>query len=202
MTMIKNVRPISEKAYKSFTERINAVAPEPARMITALDLYLSGDRTNYADALTANEKPAFEMLRFEIDRAIDRSARARQRAHHRRYAKRKSTDYVPQTDDKPQNITDDKPNNKTHDKPQNKVAETSTPKLTDVVESLTHPMLTDITLSPSTNNATCDITLSPDTNDATDDDTAAFIKAVMSSRRMRRANDRSKHSKSKWRKIG
>ena len=82
--MIKNARPVSEKAYKCFTERIRLVVREPQRMIAALDLYLSGNRTTYADGLTEGETITFEMLRFEIDRAIDRSARARQRARARR----------------------------------------------------------------------------------------------------------------------
>lgn len=47
-------------------------------MIKALDLYLAGDG-RYCDWLTDSLRMVFEMLRFDVDKAIERSARARAR---------------------------------------------------------------------------------------------------------------------------
>lgn len=146
--MTKIARLVSEKAYKSFTERIRIVSREPERMIAALDLYLTGDRANYADRLTESEKMAFEMLRFEIDRAIDRSARARERARARRQTAGMSEKPVCKAD---KTVCED-------------------------TEYITPP--------------------------ETPEETVALIKTLMTSRRIRRANDRQKRPKTKWRKIG
>ncbi len=80
-------RPVSIKAYNSFVDRILAVMPDTVKaktMINALDRYLAGDHSAYKATLDANMCMAFEMLRFEIDKAIERSARARARAQVRR----------------------------------------------------------------------------------------------------------------------
>lgn len=146
--MIKNARPVSEKAYKCFTERIRLVAREPERMITALDLYLSGHTDTYADALDEYERMTFEMLRFEIDRAIDRSARARERARMRK----ESAAMTKQPTHRREDI------------------------VPEDTEGMTVPGLSD--------------------------EEETLIRTIMSSRRLRRASERQKRAKTKWRKIG
>lgn len=148
--MTKNVRPVSEKAYRSFTERICLIAKDPTPMLKALDLYLSGDTDTYADALDESSEMAFEMLRFEIDLAIGRSARARERARIRK----KPSSESPQ--------------------PRKSARVTITPA--------TYPdTLTDY----------------PDDDPASHDDIP-----VMPTRHQRRALERLKRNKSKWRRIG
>lgn len=76
------LRPVSRNAYARFVERITVVVTAPAKlkaMLAALDSYLDGNRVTYAAALTPDCAMVFEMLRFEIDLAIVRSARARSR---------------------------------------------------------------------------------------------------------------------------
>ena len=80
------LRPVSAKAYAGFVERINLVFADSDRrasMLIALGKYLDGDRDNYAAGLTAECRVAFEMLRFDIDLAIARSAKARMRRSRR-----------------------------------------------------------------------------------------------------------------------
>ena len=48
-------------------------------MLIALGKYLDGDKDAYAAELTVECRIAFEMLRFDIDLAIARSAKARMR---------------------------------------------------------------------------------------------------------------------------
>lgn len=77
------IRPVSQKAYARFVERITIIVTDADKrkaMLAALDAYLSGNRDTYARGLTPDCVPAFEMLRFEIDLAIARSAKARMRA--------------------------------------------------------------------------------------------------------------------------
>lgn len=77
---IPHYRPISQKAYDTFVRQIFAVVPKDNRcadMVEALDKYLNGDRDTYASHLDEHTAITFEMLRFEIDKAIERSARAR-----------------------------------------------------------------------------------------------------------------------------
>lgn len=85
--MKKHQLPISAKAYARFIARIeSALSTSPAgisAMRHAFDLYLSGD-TSAAEALPADLKTAFRFLRHEIDIAIERSRRARERARIRR----------------------------------------------------------------------------------------------------------------------
>ncbi|MCM1050509.1 MAG: hypothetical protein NC349_00975 [Paenibacillus sp.] len=85
--MKKHQLPISAKAYARFIARIeSALSTSPAgisAMRHAFDLYLSGD-TSAAEALPADLKTAFRFLRHEIDVAIERSRRARERARIRR----------------------------------------------------------------------------------------------------------------------
>ena len=81
---IPHYRPVSQKAYDTFVRYIYAVVPKDNRcadMIDALDKYLDGDRDNYASHLDEHTAITFEMLRFEIDKAIERSARARRPRH-------------------------------------------------------------------------------------------------------------------------
>lgn len=73
--------PVSRKAYSTFVERISYVMiTEHQKMVMkdTLDHYLAGDY-RYADELDDDMRMAFEMLRFEVDKAIERSARARGR---------------------------------------------------------------------------------------------------------------------------
>lgn len=76
------LRPVSAKAYAGFVERINHVFTDSCRrasMLIALGKYLDGDKDAYAAELTVECRIAFEMLRFDIDLAIARSAKARMR---------------------------------------------------------------------------------------------------------------------------
>lgn len=82
MKKLTILRPVSEKAYASFVERICHVIADKrkrATMLIALERYLAGDRETYALDLTPDCMFAFEMLRFDIDLAITRSAKARKR---------------------------------------------------------------------------------------------------------------------------
>lgn len=77
------IRPVSRKAYARFVERITLVFSDVDKinaMLAALDAYLGGNRDTYAGGLTPECALAFEMLRFEIDTAMARSAKARMRA--------------------------------------------------------------------------------------------------------------------------
>lgn len=80
--------PISKKAYECFVERIKSVSAkfigDPAPFIRILDQYLAGEREYLYMSATYEMRIAFEMLRPEIDRAIERSRRARERALARR----------------------------------------------------------------------------------------------------------------------
>lgn len=81
--------PMSRKAYDGFVGRIRAILGntfEGDSMIHALDDYLKGDHS-YKWGLDMACKLAFEFLRQEIDRAIERSRRARERAALRRSRK-------------------------------------------------------------------------------------------------------------------
>lgn len=79
--------PISRKAYLRFTDRINRVygtgSDNATRMLAVLDRYLAGDYLA-GETLPASERTAFAFLRHEIDMAISRSCKARERARLRR----------------------------------------------------------------------------------------------------------------------
>lgn len=79
--------PISRKAYLRFTDRINRVygsgSANATRMLTVLDRYLAGDYLA-GETLPVSERTAFAFLRHEIDMAISRSCKARERARLRR----------------------------------------------------------------------------------------------------------------------
>lgn len=80
-------RPVSDMAYVRFVERVIKVFADVEKrkaMIAAIDRYLDGDRSTYADGLTPDCVLAFEILRFDIDEAIGRSAKARMRGRKRR----------------------------------------------------------------------------------------------------------------------
>ncbi len=82
------LRPVSQKAYARFVERISTVITDSTKrkaMLAALDSYLDGNRETYDRGLPPDCAMTFAMLRFEIDLAISRSAKARSRA------RRKST---------------------------------------------------------------------------------------------------------------
>ena len=86
------LRPVSQKAYARFVLRISIVITDSTKrkaMLAALDSYLDGNRETYGRDLTPDCAMTFEMLRFEIDLAITRSAKARIRA------RRKSTSPEP-----------------------------------------------------------------------------------------------------------
>ena len=77
------LRPVSQKAYARFVERISTVITDSTKrkaMLAALDSYLDGNRETYDRDLTPDCAMTFAMLRFEIDLAISRSAKARSRA--------------------------------------------------------------------------------------------------------------------------
>lgn len=82
--------PISEKAYNAFRERIiyvnNLYALEPKYMLWLFDEYLCGRRHLKSGGGFVCQV-AFMMLRPEIDRAIERSTRAREQARKRRARK-------------------------------------------------------------------------------------------------------------------
>lgn len=88
-------RPVSDKAYVSFVERVVRVFADVEKrkaMIAAIDRYLDGDRSMYAEGLAPDCVLAFEMLRFDIDEAIARSAKARMRVRKRREGSLANTD--------------------------------------------------------------------------------------------------------------
>ena len=81
------LRPVSNKAYMRFVERIHIVVTDSAKrraMLAALDSYLDGNRDTYDSELTPDCVMVFGMLRFEIDLAMARSAKARMRARDRK----------------------------------------------------------------------------------------------------------------------
>lgn len=103
---VKNC-PVSDNAYFTFAKRIMAVmhGPNCELMLQTLNKYLEGDRLTYADDLDEHLRRTFEMLRFDIDKAIERSARARAIAKKRARAKKaekkqKKTPKAPVTDAK------------------------------------------------------------------------------------------------------
>ena len=76
------LRPVSHKAYMRFIERIYIVVTDSAKrraMLAALDSYFDGNRDTYDSNLTPDCVMVFGMLRFEIDLAMARSAKARMR---------------------------------------------------------------------------------------------------------------------------
>lgn len=78
---------MSQKAYAGFVGRINLVVTDASKreaMLAALDSYLDGNRDTYDCNLTPDCVMVFGMLRFEIDLAITRSAKARTRVRERR----------------------------------------------------------------------------------------------------------------------
>ncbi len=84
--------PLSRKAYDGFVGRIRAILGttfEGDSMIQALNDYLKGDHS-YRWGLDPACRLAFEFLRQEIDRAIERSRKARERAALRRSRKAES----------------------------------------------------------------------------------------------------------------
>lgn len=88
--------PISRKAYKGFVDRIKSLLGESdgaASLIAALDLYL-GDDSRYAEGLDASLRLAFEFLRQEVDKAVERSRKARERAAQRKQAGDEEKDYI------------------------------------------------------------------------------------------------------------
>lgn len=80
------LRPVSQKAYAGFVERINLIVTDTSKreaMLAALDCYLDGDRETYDSNLSPDCVMVFGMLRFEINLAITRSAKARTRNRER-----------------------------------------------------------------------------------------------------------------------
>lgn len=77
------LRPVSQKAYDRFVKRIYLVVTNKTKreaMLAALDSYLDGNRDTYDRNLTPDCVMVFGMLRFEIELAMIRSAKARTRA--------------------------------------------------------------------------------------------------------------------------
>lgn len=98
--MSTNTLPISRKALNGFLQRIRQVYsldPEKTTaMERALHLYLDNDNS-YQLAIPDTDRTAFEFLRHEIDTAIERSRRARERARLRREAKASLATVSPDT---------------------------------------------------------------------------------------------------------
>ena len=78
---------VSRKAYAEFVGRICQVfasdTPGKEVMLNALDRYLSGERS-VVETLDGTMRMIFEFLRYDVDKAIERSRRARERARNRR----------------------------------------------------------------------------------------------------------------------
>lgn len=85
-----NTLPISRKAYTGFIQRIRQVYSSDSEKTTAMEnalrLYLDND-FSYQLAIPETDRHAFEFLRHDIDTAIERSRRARERARQRKEAK-------------------------------------------------------------------------------------------------------------------
>lgn len=80
---------VSSRSYDKFVKRIECViADEDARrrMTGAMQLYLAGYTDRCMEQLGEAERMVFEMLRFELDEAMRRSVRARERARRRKAA--------------------------------------------------------------------------------------------------------------------
>lgn len=89
------VRPVSRKAYSGFVARIHSVlgdTPRATALVKALDRYLGGE-SDAVDGLDDASAMAFAFLRQDVDAAIERSRRARERA-----AKRKASAAAPSAD--------------------------------------------------------------------------------------------------------
>lgn len=118
--MSTNTLPISRKALNGFLQRIRHVYtldPEKtSAMEHALHLYLDNDNS-YRLAIPDTDRTAFEFLRHEIDTAIERSRRARERARLRREAKASLDTVSPDTSE---NIPAETPSNPTAISPANK----------------------------------------------------------------------------------
>lgn len=76
---------VSKKVYSDISERINTTlsfAPESAaEAMRIVDLYLAGETPHSPDQMAVI---AFNMIRVELDRAMTRSSRARERARKRK----------------------------------------------------------------------------------------------------------------------
>lgn len=84
--MNKNNLPVSKKVYADITARVNTVLSfVPASVVEAIalvDSFLAGN----ADPVSSDSAAmiAFNMIKAELERAMERSSRARQRAHRRK----------------------------------------------------------------------------------------------------------------------
>lgn len=138
-----SVSPISRKAMAGFISRIdNAIEDSGLRdtMKNALHMYLDGNAEEARMALPAQLRTAFEFLRQEIDKAIERSSKARLRARMRREAKEASANIPAQVPtDKQQPLPEPEKNTT---EPTENVPETSTtakPRENTVTESTAKP---------------------------------------------------------------
>lgn len=80
---------VSSKSYEKFVSRIESVARDEdsrRRLIAAMQLYLMGYTDECMKGLDGACRMAFGMLRFELDEAMRRSGRARERARRRKAA--------------------------------------------------------------------------------------------------------------------
>lgn len=122
------LRPVSQKAYDRFVKRIYLVVTNKTKreaMLAALDSYLDGNRDTYDRNLTPDCVMVFGMLRFEIELAMIRSAKARTRA------RRKQTEPENQaTDNATSPAADNKPTKKTVNKTEPQSAEDDTTEIT------------------------------------------------------------------------
>lgn len=120
--------PISRKAMAGFISRIDNALDAPAlrdSMKQALNLYLDGEAGSARASLPSELSTAFEFLRQEVDKAIERSRNARMRARMRREAKEASANIPAQIPTDKQQPLPEPEKNPTE--PTENIPETSTP---------------------------------------------------------------------------
>lgn len=135
--------PISRKAMAGFISRIDNALDAPAlreAMKQALNLYLDGEAGSARASLPSELSTAFEFLRQEVDKAIERSRNARMRARMRREAKEASVNIpsqVPTDKQQPLHEPEKNPNEPTENIPETSIP--AEPRENTVLESTVKP---------------------------------------------------------------
>ncbi|MCM1051371.1 MAG: hypothetical protein NC349_05360 [Paenibacillus sp.] len=135
--------PISRKAMAGFISRIDNALEAPAlrdSMKHALNLYLDGEAGSARASLPSELSTAFEFLRQEVDKAIERSRKARMRARMRREAKEASANIPAQVPtDKQQSLPEPEknPTEPSVDTPE--ASATTEPRENTVTENTANP---------------------------------------------------------------
>ncbi|MDE6393880.1 MAG: hypothetical protein K2K77_00945 [Duncaniella sp.] len=192
---IPHYRPISQKAYDTFVRQIFAVVPMDNRcadMVEALDKYLAGDRDTYASHLDEHTAITFDMLRFEIDKAIQRSARARRP----RRRKVEAVSPVPEvtTQAKEETPVRKKKCPKDAKKPLSDNETLSPDPIKEIFTSLISPL-------PTEKESVTETQDNPSVKDSSTDDAESPVPPLLP-RRIRRAAMFASRPRHKWRKIG